>query len=88
VTRKCHMYVVTLRRDVQQKVVVRVEAFSQQEAIGVAESAANEDAWEVEGYIGSHPAKVDLASKVDAALKRTYKRLSKAWEQTMGRRTT
>lgn len=58
------MYVVTLRRDVQQKAVVRVEASSRQEAIDAAESAAAtlEEAWEVETYSGSPPAKVELAS--------------------------
>lgn len=64
------MYVVTLRRDVQQKAVVRVEATSRQEAIAVAASAATEDAWEFDGHIGSHP---PLASKVDAALARDRK---------------
>jgi hypothetical protein len=69
------MYVVTLRRDVQQKAVVRVEASSRQEAIDAAESAAAtlEEAWEVETYSGSPPAKVELALKVDAALARKRK---------------
>lgn len=57
------MYDVTLRRDVQQKAVVRVEAASRQEAINVAQAVATEEAWEIEEGIGSHPAKVDLASK-------------------------
>jgi hypothetical protein len=64
------MYVVTLRRDVQQKTVVRVEAASQQAAIAVAESVADEDAWQREKYIGSHRPMVELASKVDAARNR------------------
>jgi hypothetical protein len=68
------MYVVTLRRDVQQKAVVRVEASSRQEAIDVAESAAaDDDAWKREDFIGSHEPTVELASKVDAALARKRK---------------
>jgi hypothetical protein len=65
--KKYSTYVVTLRRDVQQVAVVRVDAYSRQEAVNVAESVASDDetAWEREGCLGSYPPKVHLAPKVN-----------------------
>lgn len=48
------IFEVTLRRDVQQITRVRVQASSRQEAIDVAESATDEDAWNIEEHIGTH----------------------------------
>jgi hypothetical protein len=53
-------YEVTLRRDVQQITIVRVQAYAPQEAIDVAESASDEDAWNIEEHIGTHRPKVQL----------------------------
>lgn len=47
-------YEVTLRRDVQQMTCVRVQASSPQEAIAVAESVTDADAWNIEEHIGTH----------------------------------
>jgi hypothetical protein len=52
------MYEVTLRRDVQQVTRVRVEVLSRQEAINVAESVTDDEAWNVEEIIGVHRAQV------------------------------
>lgn len=70
-------YEVTLRRDVQQKAVVRVEASSSQDAIDTAEAAVTEaeDAWQVEEFIGTHRPKIESASKADTALDRKQRRL-------------
>ena len=51
-------YEVTLRRDVQQVVCVRVDAGSRQEAIDVAESVVDNAAWGVEEHIGTHKPEV------------------------------
>ena len=59
-TKKPRMYDVTLRRDVQQMAKVRVEAFSQQEAIDVAENCVD-DAWTVEEHIGTHKPTVKVS---------------------------
>ena len=74
------MYEVTLRRDVQQVLRVRVDAFSPQEAIAVAESAAEDAPWSIEDFIGAHRPKVQIhrgvpikgrtVSKADRADKR------------------
>jgi hypothetical protein len=58
--KKSATYDVTLRRDVQQVTRIRVQAFSRQEAIDVAESATDEDAWNIEEHIGTHRPKVQL----------------------------
>lgn len=60
---KARTYVVTLRRDVQQKAVVHVEASSRQEAIDVARSAASafeEKDWALDEYLGVHQPVVEL----------------------------
>ena len=54
------MYEVTLRRDVQQVLRVRVDAFSAEEAIAVAESVAEEAPWTIEEHIGTHRPKVQI----------------------------
>jgi hypothetical protein len=59
-SKKPRTYEVTLRRDVQQITVVRVQAYAPQEAIDVAESATDEDAWNIEEHIGAHRPKVQL----------------------------
>ncbi|HSX22847.1 MAG TPA: hypothetical protein VLE97_08760 [Gaiellaceae bacterium] len=51
-------YEVTLRRDVQQVTRVRVQAYSPKEAIAVAESATDEEAWNTEEQIGVHRPRV------------------------------
>ena len=53
-------YDVTLRRDVQQVARVRVVASSRQEAIDVAESIADDAAWNLEEHIGTHRPQVQL----------------------------
>ena len=58
--KKSATYDVTLRRDVQQVTRVRVQAFSRQEAIDVAETATDEDAWNIEEHIGTHKPQVQL----------------------------
>lgn len=57
-------YEVTLRRDVQQMARVDVDAYSQQEAIDVAESVVDNRAWSVEELIGTHKPEVQLQRKV------------------------
>lgn len=57
------VYEVTLRRDVQQVTCVRVEASSRQEAIDVAESVTDADAWNIEEHIGTHRPEVHLAQR-------------------------
>ena len=52
--KKAETYEVTLRRDVQQITSVRVQAYSQKEAIDVANSVTDDAAWNVEEYLGSH----------------------------------
>lgn len=80
---KFRKYDVTLRRDVQQKAVVRVEAVSPQEAINVAEAFAYDEApWQIETLIGRHRSKAAPASKADAALDRERQRLVRKWEKT------
>lgn len=57
-------YEVTLRRDIQQKLVVLVEAKSRQDAIDAAEAAAtalDDEDWQVEEFIGAHRPKVGIA---------------------------
>jgi hypothetical protein len=69
---KFKKYDVTLRRDVQQKIVFRVEASSHQNAINTAEAAAttaHDHDWQIEKFIGMHRSKIDLASKASAARK-------------------
>jgi hypothetical protein len=56
--KKIDTYEVTLRRDVQQVTVVRVEAFSPREAALVAESVTDEDAWNIEEVVGAHKPQV------------------------------
>ena len=56
--KKAATYEVTLRRDVQQVTVVRVEAYSQEEAIAVAESVTDDEAWNIEEHIGTHKPRV------------------------------
>ena len=58
--KKAATYDVTLRRDVQQVTRVRVQAFSRQEAIDIAESATDSDAWNIEEHIGTHKPQVQL----------------------------
>ena len=53
-SRQAKTYEVTLRRDVQQMTRVRVQAYSPKEAIAVAESATDEEAWNIEQHIGFH----------------------------------
>jgi hypothetical protein len=63
---KLHMYEVTIRRDVQQVAVVRVEANSRQTAIDVAESAVSgiDDAeWKIEEHIAAHKPLVKLVTQ-------------------------
>ncbi len=57
-TKEPRVYDVTLRRDVQQIVRIRVDACSRQEAIDVAESLADAGDWAVEEHIGSHKPEV------------------------------
>ena len=57
--KKSATYEVTLRRDVQQVTVVRVQAYSPKEAVAVAECATDEDAWNVEEHIGVHRPRVE-----------------------------
>jgi hypothetical protein len=64
------MYEVTLRRDVQQKIVFRVAAPSSKDAIDTAEAAATgaeDTSWQVEELIAAHRPKVASALKADAA---------------------
>lgn len=56
-------YEVTLRRDVQQIVVVRVESTSPSDAIATAEAVVDDDAWQLEEYIGTHRPKAKLVPK-------------------------
>jgi hypothetical protein len=65
--KKAGTYEVTLRRDVQQVSTVRVQASSPQEAIAVAESVTDADAWNVEEHIGSHKPKVRRITRGSAA---------------------
>jgi hypothetical protein len=60
---KTATYEVTLRRDVQQMTCVRVQANSRQEAIAIAESATNEDAWNIEEHIGVHKPQVKKVTR-------------------------
>ena len=50
-SKKTQTYEVTLRRDVQQMVRVRVDAYSRQEAIDVAESVVDNAAWSAEEHV-------------------------------------
>lgn len=52
--KKVDTYEVTLRRDVQQMTCVRVQASSRQEAIDIAESVTDANAWNIEEHIGTH----------------------------------
>jgi hypothetical protein len=52
--KKRGIYEVTLRRDVQQMACVRLHATSRQEAIRIAESAVDANAWSVEENVGNH----------------------------------
>jgi hypothetical protein len=61
--KQVHTYEVTLRRDVQQMTTVRVQAYAPKEAIAVAESATDEDAWNVEENIGFHKPEVRKVRK-------------------------
>jgi hypothetical protein len=60
VSKKARAYEVTLRRDVQQMARVRVDAWSQQEAIDVAESVVDNVAWGIEAHIGTHKPEVQI----------------------------
>lgn len=62
-SKKLQTYEVTLRRDVQQVVLVRVDASSRQEAIDVAESVVDNDAWSIEEHIGTHRPQAQLQSQ-------------------------
>lgn len=55
---KFQTYEVTLRRDVQQVAVVRVDASSRQSAIGVAEAAVDDAAWKIEEHVAAHAPRV------------------------------
>lgn len=57
---KAKSYEVTLRRDVQQVLVLKVDAFSKQEAIDVVESLSDSMTWEIEEHIGTHRPKAEL----------------------------
>lgn len=48
------LYEVTLRQDVQQVALMRVEASSRQEAIDAAEAVVDTTMWRPEEHIGSH----------------------------------
>lgn len=48
------LYEVTLRQDVQQIALMRVEASSRQEAIAIAEGVVDIMMWRPEEHIGSH----------------------------------
>lgn len=61
-SKKSQTYEVTLRRDVQQMARVRVDAYSRQEAIDVAESVVDNDAWSIEEHIGTHRPQTQLQS--------------------------
>lgn len=53
--RKLRTFEVTLRRDVQQITIVRVQTRSAQEAIAVAEAASKEDdVWNNEKHLAEH----------------------------------
>ena len=52
--KKSTTFEVTLRREVQQVSCIRVQASSAQEAIAIAESATDNDAWNIEEHIGTH----------------------------------
>lgn len=59
-------YEVTLRRDVQQKLGVFVDAPSPKDAIDSAEAAAtavDDEDWKVEEFISTHRPKAELAPK-------------------------
>lgn len=56
--KKLPTYEVTLRRDVQQVTVVRVEAGSPHDAAMIAESVTDETAWNIEEHIGTHEPQV------------------------------
>src|SRR6266851_4300959 len=58
IVKKPRTYEVTLRRDVQQVMKIRVDASSRQEAIFVAESVIDEDAWSLEECVGTHQPQV------------------------------
>lgn len=60
---KPQTYEVTLRRDVQQMACVHVEASTRQEAIDVAESAVDANAWSVEEHIGTHKPQVKKVTR-------------------------
>jgi hypothetical protein len=61
--KKPTFYEVTLRRDVQQVVRVRVEATSREGAIETAESISDSTlAWRVEEFIGTHRPEVHRVS--------------------------
>lgn len=54
---KLHTYEVTLRRDVQQVVQMRVEAADPRIARAVAEAAVSgldDETWKIEEHLGSH----------------------------------
>ena len=55
---KSPTYEVTLRRDIQQVTCVRVQASSRQEAIDIAETVTDAEAWNLEEHIGSHKPQV------------------------------
>jgi len=61
--RKSRTYEVTLRRDVQQISIVRVQAFTPKEAVAVAETATDDSAWNVETPIGTHKPQVKAVER-------------------------
>jgi hypothetical protein len=61
--KKSGTYEVTLRRDIQQVTRVRVQASSRQEAIDVAESVTDADAWNIEEHIGTHKPEVHKVTR-------------------------
>lgn len=58
--REPRTYEVTLRREVQQVTCVRVQASSRQEAIDIAQSVSEDDAWNIEKHLGTHRPLVQL----------------------------
>ena len=52
--KKAKRYSVTLRRDVQQILVLNIDALSKQEAIETAEACSDSFDWVVEEHIGTH----------------------------------
>lgn len=67
-SKKTSSYEVTLRRDVVQLALVRVDAMTPQEAIAVAEVAVDGDdeVWRIEEHLGAHRPKVRRGGRMPA----------------------